>query len=131
MLVLARRRLRLVCSVIKTPAAAVARGVRRSSLSPLRPRETAVSPILLLFTMASRLHEAGPLPGDDKNGEPVEVEETKPVSEVAVRHYVPATEEERHLDRRVNAKLDAVVLVILAISFIVSPPAPSTARRVR
>jgi len=73
--------------------------------------------------MATKHGGAAPLP-DDK---PVEVEDVKSLSagEAVVRHYVPATDEERQLDRRVNAKLDAVVLVILAISFIVRLPLSS------
>jgi hypothetical protein len=53
----------------------------------------------------------------------VEADDAKKLGEAVVRHYVPATEEEKHLDKRINAKLDAVVLSILAISFIVSKPA--------
>ena len=60
---------------------------------------------------------------DDKQ-ETVEFEDAKTMGEVAVRHYVPATDEERQLDKRVNMKLDAVVLSILAVSFIVSPGPP-------
>jgi len=44
--------------------------------------------------------------------------DVKQVGQPAVRHYAPATAEEKHLDTRVNAKLDAVVLSILAVSFI-------------
>lgn len=36
------------------------------------------------------------------------------------RHYQPATDEEKALDRRVNLKLDTTVVLILAIGFIVS-----------
>jgi MFS family permease len=38
---------------------------------------------------------------------------------IVVRHYVPQTDEERALDKRVNLKLDCIVLVILSINFIV------------
>ena len=33
--------------------------------------------------------------------------DAKTVDEAVVRHYVPETGEEKHLDRKVNAKLDA------------------------
>ena len=36
-------------------------------------------------------------------------------------HYEPATEDERALDKRVNRKMDFIVLSLLAIEFIVGP----------
>jgi hypothetical protein len=44
---------------------------------------------------------------------------------IVVRHYLPATDEERALDKRVNLKLDCVVILILSINFIVYSPSPS------
>lgn len=44
-------------------------------------------------------------------------------------HYEPTTDEERTLDRRVNLKLDFLVLSLLAIEFIVGfVPASSSSR---
>jgi hypothetical protein len=37
-----------------------------------------------------------------------------------VAHYVPATEEEKALDRRVNLKFDLCIIVFLSLGFIVS-----------
>jgi MFS transporter, ACS family, DAL5 transporter family protein len=61
-------------------------------------------------------------PIDTVGKEPIfEVEDVKKgVVHHEVRHYVPITDEEKALDRKVNMKLDAVVLVILSIAFIVS-----------
>lgn len=39
---------------------------------------------------------------------------------VQATHYEPTTDEEKALDRRVNLKLDFIVLSLLAIEFIVS-----------
>jgi hypothetical protein len=49
----------------------------------------------------------------------------KAVVQDAVRHYVPVTDEEKALDRKVNMKLDMVVLLILSVSFIVSRRNPA------
>lgn len=38
---------------------------------------------------------------------------------VLATHYEPTTDEEKTLDRRVNLKLDLIVLSLLAIEFIV------------
>ena len=69
------------------------------------------------LVMATTHNDAAPLP--DKGVHEV-MTDAKTMGEAVVRHYVPATEEEKQLDKRVNMKLDAVVLSILAISFIVS-----------
>jgi dUTPase len=37
-----------------------------------------------------------------------------------VAHYVPATEEEQALDRRVNLKFDLCIILFLSLGFIVS-----------
>lgn len=51
----------------------------------------------------------------------VEVEDVKPASpEHVVAHYAPVNEIEEALDKRINWKLDLTVLLVLAISFIVS-----------
>jgi hypothetical protein len=48
-----------------------------------------------------------------------------PGSEQFATHYAPAGEAEKHLDRKINLKLDFIVLLILAVSFIVrSRPRP-------
>ncbi|RDW84106.1 uncharacterized protein DSM5745_04432 [Aspergillus mulundensis] len=47
-----------------------------------------------------------------------EVEDAKNKVVVEVSHYEPLTEEEKALDRRVNFKLDFILLLILAIGFI-------------
>ncbi|AEO64589.1 uncharacterized protein THITE_2110885 [Thermothielavioides terrestris NRRL 8126] len=41
-----------------------------------------------------------------------------PGSEQFATHYAPAGEAEKHLDRKINSKLDFIVLLILAVSFI-------------
>jgi hypothetical protein len=61
------------------------------------------------------------------DGEPHPKIEDAKTEGIVVRHYVPATDEERALDRRVNLKLDCVVLLILSINFIVCSPSSSVA----
>lgn len=39
------------------------------------------------------------------------------------QRYVPATDEEKSLEKRVNLKLDLTVVLVLALGFIVSEPA--------
>lgn len=41
-------------------------------------------------------------------------------SRARATHYVPSTAEEKALDKRVNRKLDWIVLSLLAVEFIVS-----------
>ncbi len=48
-----------------------------------------------------------------------EVEDAKRVVATEVSHYEPLSEEEKALDRRVNLKMDFILLLILAIGFIV------------
>jgi hypothetical protein len=48
-----------------------------------------------------------------------EVEDAKRVVATEVSHYEPVSEEEKALDRRVNLKMDFILLLILAIGFIV------------
>ena len=45
---------------------------------------------------------------------------TRAAVSAEVRHYAPLTDDEKRLDQRINAKLDAVVLFILSVSFVVS-----------
>lgn len=49
-----------------------------------------------------------------------EVELAQSRSRARQTYYVPKTEEERRLDRKLNLKLDVVVVGILALMFIVS-----------
>lgn len=37
-----------------------------------------------------------------------------------IAHYIPATEEEKALDRRVNLKFDLYIIVFLSLGFIVN-----------
>ncbi|KAM7183216.1 Major facilitator superfamily domain containing protein [Naviculisporaceae sp. PSN 640] len=54
-------------------------------------------------------------------GDEVDIEETKPqfiASHAVTAHYVPVTDEEKALDKKINRKLDFTVLLVLAIGFI-------------
>ena len=55
-------------------------------------------------------------------GEATEFEDIKKDQAVHenIAHYLPATDEEKALDKTINRKLDFTVLLVLAISFIVS-----------
>ena len=57
-------------------------------------------------------------------GEATEFEDIKKeqAAQENIAHYLPATDEEKALDKTINRKLDFTVLLILAISFIVSFP---------
>lgn len=44
----------------------------------------------------------------------------RPPVRSTVAHYVPATEEEKALDRRVNLKFDLCIILFLSLGFIVS-----------
>lgn len=52
--------------------------------------------------------------------DPKDLETLAPHQTVQATHYEPATDEEKALDRRVNLKLDFIVLSLLAVEFIVS-----------
>jgi hypothetical protein len=47
------------------------------------------------------------------------MEDSKKVVDVNIRHYLPVSDEEKALDRKVNLKCDFVILLVLAINFIV------------
>jgi hypothetical protein len=59
-------------------------------------------------------------------GEATEFEDLKKEQTVQenIAHYLPANDEEKALDKSINRKLDFTVLLVLAISFIVSLPSP-------
>lgn len=59
-------------------------------------------------------------------GEATEFEDLKKEQAVQenIAHYLPANDEEKALDKTINRKLDFTVLLVLAISFIVSLPLP-------
>lgn len=61
---------------------------------------------------------------DNADVDPKDVETLATPPRALATHYEPTTEEEKALDKRVNLKLDFIVLSLLAIEFIVSflPP---------
>src|SRR6478609_236006 len=82
----------------------------------------------------SPLHLAGTMAAADTidkspqvAGEATEFEDIKKGqgAQENIAHYLPATDEEKALDKTINRKLDFTVLLILAISFIVGFPNPS------
>lgn len=52
--------------------------------------------------------------------DPKDLENLASNQAVQATHYEPTTDEEKALDKRVNIKLDFIVLSLLAIEFIVS-----------
>jgi uroporphyrinogen-III synthase len=57
---------------------------------------------------------------DENLGSDVEKTDVAPVYDRKPKHYEPANDEEKAMDKKLNFKLDFIVIVICAINFVVS-----------